>query len=310
MRSLTFTLLCFSAVAAPGCVPSGTEREDSSEKSRRAAIEAIKACRGKDLRSLEPDRIRELLGHMSELGLERAYQDWIDLYGPLHVWDFRNEKGQLLLFEADKISPHPGRTRITLTVLNDSGKVVSETDLTTGWRCYLRDAKLQAAAGGGYPLVVLETGLGSGPGPNVGEQYYAWIGQRFELVRLEDSDGKATRNRYHINHFRCGPTVPELTEAEWVADLASPDRLRVLRALVWLGGVHWDLQSDEDFNRRYEGFNQKQFEDFDQVRLVRKVRANEKVIARLEDLAKGDDRWLREAALLAANPEDDRIFIP
>lgn len=76
----------------------------------------------------------------------------------------------------------------------------------------------------------------------------------------------------------------------------SPDRARVLRALVWLGGFHWDLQANAGDNRSSE--------DADQVRLWRKVRAREKVIRRIQELVKSEDVWLREAAELAANPED------
>jgi hypothetical protein len=233
--------------------------------------------------------------------LSRGYQDSVQSYGPWYVWDYK-AKGQLsryLVLEADKFLSHPGRTRINLTVLEDSGKVVSETYLSTGWRCYLQKAALEPIIEGEYPLVVLYTGLGGGPGPDVQQQYYAWTGNRFDLVRLEDSEGQATRNRYFIKHFRCGPAVSARAEAEWVADLTSADQLRVLRALVWLGGIHWDLQPD--------GTDSRQREEIDQVYLVRRVRAHPKVSALVQDMATSVDPWVRQAAWLAANPEDDHF---
>jgi hypothetical protein len=280
---------------------------------RAAALEAIKECRGKDLSELEPDQIRPLLTHLSKLGVKCAYPSHVDQYGPWYVWDFK-KKGQpplYLLFEAGKqmranvgnqivrIHPHPGSTPISLTLLDDSGKVVSETDLTTGWRCYLRQARLEPALEEDYPLVVLETELGSGPGPDIGRQYYAWVGQRFDLVRLEDSGGAATRNRYYIKHWRCGHEIAKLTEAEWEADLTSADRVRVLRALVWLGGLHWDLRGNTADGRSNE--------DPDQVLLWRDVLARQKVIARILELLNSEDLWLRQAAQLAADPLDDHF---
>ncbi len=261
-------LVLLGFVAAGGCSHPHTNGEQASKDSKLQAVEAIKACRGSELQGLDPDRIRKLLAHMSELGLKREYQDDVSRYGPWSVWDF-GAKGQpplYLLFEAGKKMrfargnevvhehPHPSATPISMTLLDDAGKVISETHLTTGWRCYLSAAKLHPVTDNGYPLVLLETELGGGPGPDIRRQYYAWLGERFDVVRLENTAGKATRNHYYVKHFRSGPRVAQLTEAEWEADLMSPDRARMLRAMTWLGGFHWDLQADSDgmYNRSSE----------------------------------------------------------
>ena len=308
MRSPATSLLVLSLVVAAGCGKSRYDDELSKREPRSQAIEVLKAYRGKDLRELEPDRVRWLLGQMSVLGLKREYQDDVDGYGPWYVWDFRSrdEPPRHLLIEArkkrkvtvdDKVvftHYHPSYTPISITVLDEGWEVVSETHLTTGWRCYLRAINLQSVVDD-YPLVVLETELGSGPGPDIRRQYFAWIGQRFDLVRLEDSDGNATRNRYHIKHFRSGPKVVDLTEPEWEAELLSTNRARVLRALTWLGGIHWDLKFEH-------GGNTQQWEDPIQVQLWRAVRGRQKVATRIKELLKSDDRWLHEAAKLAADP--------
>ena len=108
----------------------------------------------------------------------------------------------------------------------------------------------------------------------------------------------ATRNRYYVNHFACGPTLPKQTQVEWEADVLSGDRLRVLRALVWLGGVHWEGQPPDK--------SEIQHEQADQIELVRGVRANQKIADELRVLATSEDRWIREAAALAVAPEDRR----
>ena len=45
-------------------------------------------------------------------------------------------------------------------------------------------------------------------------------------------------------------------------------------------------------------------ESDEEIHRVREVRARPKVVARLEALRQSKDRWLREAAELALNPED------
>jgi hypothetical protein len=47
----------------------------------------------------------------------------------------------------------------------------------------------------------------------------------------------------------------------------------MLRALVWLGGTHWDLKAGAKLDIQYEAV--------DDIQLVRQVRANQKAIARL-----------------------------
>jgi hypothetical protein len=116
---------------------------------------------------------------------------------------------------------------------------------------------------------------------------------------LEDFGGKATRNRYYVRHFACGPAIPTRSERGWEADLTSRDRWKVLAALVWLGGAHCDPPPN--------GEADPQAEDPQDVALVRKVRGRKKVRARLQELARSKDRWTREAARLALNPKDSRF---
>src|SRR5262249_22256914 len=159
-------------------------------------------------------------------------------------------------------------TGIRITVLAGSGIKFQETTFWTGWRCYLDDVELKAVAGAAYPLIVLKTGLGPGLGPDYRKQYYARVGNRFDLVRLEGYDGKDTRNEYYVRHFMCGPSIPRQPEMGWEADLRSADRWRQLRALVWFGGVHWDAGPG--------GKPDNQEEDIEEVLLVRKLRQRDK----------------------------------
>jgi len=199
----------------------------------------------------------------------------------------------------DNTGRHPGSTGIRINVFEKARNVRSESVFWTGHRCYLRAVSLDKQGDDDRdPFIVLETGLGAGPGPDVQRQIYGRIGDRFDLIRLEDSEGEATRNRYYVNHFACGPKVPNQTEAEWEADVLSGDRLRVLRSLVWLGGAHWEGMLPDE--------SEKQHEPAAQIHLVRSVRANKKVADKLKVLVESEDRWLKEAAVLAADPKDHR----
>jgi len=71
----------------------------------------------------------------------------------------------------------------------------------------------------------------------------------------------------------------------------------VLRALVWLGGHHGPVRQGPEATDR-------QYESADEVGLVRAVRARPGVVARLRVLGEDEDVWVREAARLAAQPDD------
>jgi hypothetical protein len=277
------------------------EKTDVPLKSRRTyrgSLEPLNAYRGKELAKLDDLQAKELLGTVTRLVPDRTYQFWFD-FRPWHVWEFPN-KGQpvLLLFEVDNTGPHPGSTSIRITVFEKIGKTFSESTFATGNRCYLHGVSLEKQTDEHDPLIALETGCGPGPGPNFHKQVYARFGNRFDLVRLESADGKATRNLYYVNHFACGPEVPKQSPQEWEADVFSRDRFRILRALVWLSGAHWKGQPAKKLDR--------QFEPVENLELVRQVRARQKVADKLKALTASEDRWVREAAVLAADPEDER----
>src|SRR5262249_27513371 len=137
---------------------------------------------------------------------------------------------------------------------------------------------------------------------DVTKQYIGFAGDRFDLVRVEDREGKATRNAYYLKLYTCGPSVPEQTASEWEADLLSGDYLSTLRALVWLGGKH----------RQPDALNPapREFEPATDIILVREMRSCQNVHTRLRALAGSDNRWLRQAARLALVPADVRVEGP
>jgi len=266
---------------------------------RKQHLEILRARVGKDLSELEEGQLTAIQAAIDSLvpnrNSERAFG-----YQPERVWEVHQgeDKRLVVLFERFLYTAHPGASQLRLTVFDDTGRVLAESMFTTGHRCYMRELTLEAPDKG-TTLFVLKTGAGGGFGPDIGKQVYALTNGRFDLVRLEDSEGAATRNRYYVRHFTCGPDTAGRTVAEWEADLFSEDRLLVLRALVWLGGWHWDYRPEEKVDRQQE--------DFAEVQLVREVRSKKAVTTRLTELAKSKDAWIREAAELALKPEDTRF---
>jgi hypothetical protein len=249
------------------------------------------------LRNLDGRQAKELLDNITKLVPERTYGDVFD-YRPWYVWEWKKvgRPPICVLFDANTSLPHPASTRIRITMFDPSGKALSETAFGTGHRCYLRDVVVVASVNDdAYPLICLETGLGGGPGPDIGKQYYGLLGSHFVLVRLEGSEGFARTNRYFAEHFRCGPEMPQQSAEKWTADLRSKDPLKVLRTLVWLGGTYSvpGVHKTEDVAA----------EVLQQASLVKLVRERDDVTARLKELANSKDRWLREAAELALNPK-------
>lgn len=290
-----------SQTKPPGEV--GTQAEIAAEE-MRAAMAVIKAYNNRDLRKINNDQMNQLLDRITRLLPRRTYRfrelpmTVLD-YRPWHIWQFeKSEQPPLhLLFEVENGAPNPIPTHVRLTAINDSGTVHAEAAFHTMSRHSLVNYHLEPLEQDQYPLIVLQTGWWA----YAGKQYYALIGKRFDLVRQEDRDGKAKRNLYYGRAW-CGPAVPKQTEQEWENDLASSDRLLVLRALVWLAARHRDAPPGA-VEREREDI---QAEDEQDMALVRKVRGRKKVITCLQELAESGRRWEREAAELALHPKDDR----
>lgn len=258
------------------------------------ALKSLKSMCGKDLRKL--DNKTELDQALAILLPDCRNDPFIGGLVPWFVWEFDKKESRYLLFEVFAPTIHPGASEICLTLFGDTGKVLFDQFITTGWRKYLEDAELEYSAETGTTLLKLADGWGGGE--RVNKHYYGFMGDRFDLVRLEGRDGKARRNSYYVNHFRCGPSLPEQSVKDWEADLLSGDTLRALRVLVWLGGVHQSAETRDPKSVQHESLAG--------IARFENVRARPKVMARLNKLASSDSRWLSEAAQLARVPKIER----
>lgn len=252
-------------------------------------MKSLKTMCGKDLRKLDKGNG---LGQALALLLPDCRNDpFIGGLTPWFVWEFDKKDSRYLLLEVFGPTIHPGTSAICLTLFDNTGKVLFDQFLNTGWRKYLEDAELEYSAETGTTLLKLTDDW-------TNKHSYGFLGDRFDLVRLEDRTGKAVRNRYSVNQFRCGPPLPEQSAKDCEADLLSGDTLRALRVLVWLGGVHQSAETRDPKSVQHESLAE--------IARFESVRARPKVMARLKKLASSDNRWLSEAAQLARVPKVER----
>lgn len=290
MRRRLLTLVTGLAVA--GCA----RPEPGPETEVARAMATVRRFVGRDLRDADAADLKPLWDALRLLDPDsERTEDVPPMFLPVpdRVWAFG--PGEYLVVESGRCIDHPGSTPVRLTVLAESGMVPSRAAFDTGWRRYLADAGVEQHPGFDRPVVVLAV---AGLGTDVGRQYYAVIGDRFDLVRVARPDGTASRNDYAYRGNAPGQPSPPHGEDEWEADLGSGDRARVLRALVWLGGRH--AVTDPVRARDPDG------EDPAKAALSRRVRARPGVVTRLTELAAGPNAWEAEAARLALNPDDPR----
>ncbi len=217
-------------------------------------------------------------------------------YAPWYFWEVGTGDGRraFVLFEVFGPVAHPGSTPVRISVFDDAGRLVSEATFDTGHRRYLCEVALRPTGANEKPILVFKVARLFANAPT---QYYTWIGDRVDLIRLEKEEGTPVRNDYYVKHFRCGPELPRQTADQWQADLESTDRARVLRALVWLAGVHWDPRNGKKWDSQYESSQD--------AELVRAVLRRYWVQARLKEFSEGADAWLREAACLVLHPDPE-----
>lgn len=245
-----------------------------------------------DLRKLDSTQRREI---ESSISIKKLLAKGYNLSYLVHLWKLdEGKRHRIILFEGRPCIPIPGASSASIYVFDPQGKCLSSSSFSTGWRISPTGASPKDASQYGFPVIEVSSAP-SGLGGDVAQQYYAFVGDEVALVRLEDSAGSVLRNVYWAPNHTIGPDVPSRTPEEWEAALNANDPADVLRTLVWLGGVHLSSSKEKPKNVDLEKFRD--------VILVEKVRARDGVQKALRRLVASRDKWIREAAKLAANPE-------
>lgn len=292
------------------------------ESRRRADWRRLLAYAGRDVWSLEGRRSDELAALAGRLVPERE-----ELH-PLAGSDFRprlverietDAGARVLLLLSPKGFSFPGYSQQYLYLFDAAGRLRGASEFSPGWRIFLSDVRVTSREGLAAPLLVMRGGgFGFAFAPSV-VAYFALEADRPVLVRLERRDGKLLRNGYGCPSPSVGPPAPSKTAGEWARALASEDKVEVLEALTWVGGRREtleELKEEQEQERRFEAANPdlKGGMSFatldscpravDDAALYAEVRARADVRARLEELSKSEDAWVRQAAELALRPRD------
>src|SRR5262245_40043172 len=209
-------------------------RNDPTPEAR--AVEVLRAHVGRDLDELSTDESR-FVGEAVERFEPNRSRGTIFGPTPRYIWEYcrGGELPHFLVCEVGRYTPSPFSPRIRLLLFDSLGRLRVQSEFTAGMRRGLQAARVAAIEGGEYPLVIFEWTVW---GSLTDRDYYARIDHRFDLIRTEDSEGRAIRNCYFLKHGGRGPQLPVQTAEQWEADLHSPERARVLRALTWLSGHH------------------------------------------------------------------------
>lgn len=202
-----------------------------------------------------------------------------------------NARGQIryALVEESPLLTIPGECGIRVHIFSLEGKLLNSSAFSSGWRITLTEMKLKFMPEIGRE--VLE--VSSEPvinGRDVAKQYYALIGEKILLIRLEDSGGELIRNNYGAPNHTIGFTLVGRSAKEWEKAFESDDVAEILDTLTWLSGIHWNPQTPEpDYTH----------EEMREARLADDVRLREDVKVGLRRFAQSENVWVRNAANLA-----------
>lgn len=153
-----------------------------------------------------------------------------------------------------------------------------------------RRVNLVEVAAASRPLVEIEC-VGNDHLGGPARSFYASVGERIALVRLEDAEGRLVPNVYAERRLRIEPQPPWREVADYDRVLRSGGWAETLEALVWLGGEHASSEAEDRDSLDKEAQGDR--------RLAEAARGDRPLRDSLERLARGDDVWTAEAARMA-----------
>ncbi len=232
---------------------------------------------GADL-SAGPASVKDARDLVDRFATPAARPDRVS-YRPWHVFRIdRDTPGEhvLLAFlvatEGDFEDPG-----VRVDVLAPPGRLLWTGEFRTGFATRLRSARVEAGR-----LVLVTSNEPDSSDPC--RQYYAFVGGRLRFLRMEGEDRKARRNEFGCMALIVGAIPENLAPDAWESDLAGGVPELRLAHLAYLGGWH-PPHAPAGTPGHVE-----------RVRAVTAARAHTGVRARVLELRKSADPWIREAA--------------
>lgn len=193
-----------------------------------------------------------------------------------------NTKGELryILVQESPLLMIPGSQSIRVHIFDATGKVLNSTQFDTGNRMAIRSIHLRKNYLLNSEALTIDTEYWIGG--NHSHQYYVVVGDELRLVYVGDGF-RVDINNYQNPDMTIGPRLNHSAD-EWESDLQSTDDARVLSALTWLAGYHWDGQESPYDEDRSDGEK------------VRDLCARESVRRRLADLKNSTNFVIKQTA--------------
>lgn len=269
--------------------------------------QGLEAYTGKDLRNLDAGALREFGKRVEALTGDGPEEKTWREFKPWWVEPFASGRAAWMLLEAYPGYDNPDVSAVRVQVFDKDWKRLIKQAFPTGYRFFLAEATVVRDSPLGRDLLAAKTtstgpfvvsGSEKRPAFEQGQyqrQYYAVLGDRMVLVRLEDDEGRLVRNHYAWSTPPKGPPVPRRTEEEWIRSLSSADPVEQLATLVWLSGTH--LPSGEP---RRENVDQ---ESVEEARLFEAVRDAPPTRNALRKFMGSKNPWVREYAALTSGAE-------
>jgi hypothetical protein len=218
---------------------------------------------------------------------------------PWHVWKTdRSGQTRYVVLLGEDLRMIPGGTSACVRLFDSATTMIRSWSFQTGWRIQLQEASLEHTAELDQDLLVIRTSPVIN-GRDISKEIFAIAGDQLRLLRLEDSKGNAVQNEYIFPNYEIGIVPQAQTPQEWTDLLQSEDKSEALSALVFLGGRH--LAEDE--RQLLLGPRESKY-----ATLFQELLARPSIRDLIAKLANSSDRWVRDAAILAARGPRQRLL--
>jgi hypothetical protein len=258
------------------------------------AWESLLSFEGRDLRTLHEQESPVLQGAINSLTGVSQNQFLV----PRLFSSVTNSSGEprYVLVQESPLVSIPGSCGLRISVFSSEGNQLDSSEFDSGWRIALGSMRFMRVEGLDGDILEVESHQFIN-GRDVAKQYYALVGRRMLLIRLEDSERRLIQNTYSSPNHTIGLTRFGLSAENWEEMLRSNDRAEVLAALTWIGGVHLDVSEREpDYIH----------EEITEALVAADLQSRENVKTVVKQLSRSDHQWIRNAARLTAESSSDR----
>jgi hypothetical protein len=218
---------------------------------------------------------------------------------PLHQWspfwilkwrEKEKSTARYILFEAYWCHTIPGPNLVRVSVVEETGRLIRSEVMDVGWRTYLKKITTSRRTIPRRCTVVIHIIPGSAA--DICWEYLVLDKDRLILLRLENSHRQPVRNEYNLSGWTRGPLPDRRPCADWEKFLDSGNMIDQLQALLWFAGCQWTTVPEDAVREAPADYEEHGFE-------IYLLDLPERIKARLQQLTRSSNLWVRQAALLA-----------